>query len=165
MDDPTAVELFTYNRWANLALLDVCAALTPEQLANSDPGSYGTIYDTLMHIIRSEAAYYRLLTGAPLPPPFAWTDHPSLAQMRPYVDLVSSAFLGITPRFHTGTVVREEEGGEVYEYSPMVLLIQIINHGIEHRTNITTILARLGIATPEIDGWGYMEAHIDRLGA
>jgi hypothetical protein len=26
----------------------------------------------------------------------------------------------------------------------------VINHGIEHRTNITTILAQLGIEPPEI---------------
>ncbi len=42
---------------------------------------------------------------------------------------------------------------------------QIVNHGVEHRTNITTILGALGVALPEVDGWSYMWANRDRLGA
>ncbi len=39
---------------------------------------------------------------------------------------------------------------------PVLLFIQVINHGIEHRTNITTILSGLGLPAPEVDGWGYI---------
>ena len=41
--------------------------------------------------------------------------------------------------------------------------IQVVLHGVEHRTNITTILSGLGVATPEIDAWGYMWAHREKF--
>jgi hypothetical protein len=44
-------------------------------------------------------------------------------------------------------------------------LIQVLDHGVEHRTNITTIMAQYGIKTPEIDGWEYMRLNPDRMGA
>ena len=47
--DPAAVEFLHYNRWANLKLIDACSKLTPEQLAVSGPGAYGSIYDTFRH--------------------------------------------------------------------------------------------------------------------
>jgi len=40
---------------------------------------------------------------------------------------------------------------------------QIMNHGVEHRTNITTILNQ-GLQTPpDVDGWGYLAALPDRF--
>ena len=45
------------------------------------------------------------------------------------------------------------------------MLIQVVNHGVEHRTNITTILAQQGIQPPSLDGWEYMRLNPDRMGA
>ncbi len=56
---PLAAEFLQYNRWANLHLIDALLTLTPEQLASSAPGTYGSIYDTLVHIIQAETRYYR----------------------------------------------------------------------------------------------------------
>jgi uncharacterized damage-inducible protein DinB len=163
--DQTAYEFLSYNRWANLTLLDACLTLSPEQLASSLPGVYGTIDDTLRHIIRSEAYYYRLLTGVRLEPPFSWDTHPTLAEIRPYAGQISSALLEAADQMLRAEPVAEEDEGEIYHYKAMTLLIQVINHGIEHRTNITTILAHLGIESPGISGWGYLTAHPDRLGS
>src|SRR6266545_5350294 len=91
--DPIGVEFLHYNRWANLKLIDACMGLTPGELASSALGAYGSIYDTLVHIVRSEARYAGMLTGTPLPPPFSWDDHPPLAEIRPYAERVSSALV------------------------------------------------------------------------
>jgi uncharacterized damage-inducible protein DinB len=163
--DLTAFEFLYYNRWANLKLIDILGELAPKQLDASLPGSYGNIYDTLRHIIRAEAAYYHRLTGTRLPPPFSWDDHPSIAEIRPYAEQVSSALLEAAGELaRTDRIVTEEEEGEIFRYKALALLIQIVNHGIEHRTNITTILAQLGIQAPDIAGWGYLESNLDRLG-
>lgn len=164
--DLAAVEFLVYNRWANLKLIDACRDLTPEQLASSIPGSYGSIYDTLRHIIRAEAGYYRRLTGTLLDPPFAWEDKPGVAEMRPYAEQVSSALLDAAGKMVSpGSIPVEWDDGEIVAIKPLTLLIQVVNHGVEHRTNITTILAQLGIEAPEIDGWGYTGANLDRMGA
>jgi hypothetical protein len=45
--EPTLVELIRYNNWANTKILATCQKLTADQLAASEPGTYGTIYATL----------------------------------------------------------------------------------------------------------------------
>ena len=60
----TLTTLFSHHLWANLRLLERCAALTSEQLDASIPGSYGSIFDTLQHIVTSEQSYFsRISTG------------------------------------------------------------------------------------------------------
>ena len=164
--NPTATEFLFFNRWANLKLIDALGKLTPEQLDLSGAGSYGSIYNTLRHILRAEAAYYRRLTGIRLEPPFSWDDRPSMAEIRPYAEQVSAALLESAGELGSmERIVTDEYEGETYRYKAPTLLIQIVNHGIEHRTNITTILAQQGIEDPDITGWGYQEANPDRLGA
>ena len=163
--DPTAFEFLYYNRWANLKLIDALRDLAPKQLDASQPGSYGSIYDTLHHLIRAEAAYYRRLTGMRLDPPFSWDDRPSIAEIRPYAEQVSSALLESAGELaRPDLIITEEDEGGIYRYKALTLLIQIVNHGIEHRTNITTILAQQGLEAPDIAGWGYMESNLDRMG-
>jgi len=163
--DPTAFEFLYYNRWANLKLIDSLRDLAPKQLDASLPGSYGSIYDTLHHLIRAETNYYRRLTGTRLEPPFSWDDRPSIAEIRPYAEQVSSALLEVAGELkRADRIITEEDEGEIFRYKALTLLIQIVNHGVEHRTNITTILAQQSIEAPDIAGWGYLESNPDRLG-
>ena len=163
--DPTAFEFLNYNRWANLKLIDTLRDLASEQLDASMVGGYGSIYDTLHHLIRAEASYYRRLTGTRLEPPFSWDDRPSIAEIRPYAEQVSSALLEAADELaRTDRIITEDDEEGIYSYKAPTLLIQIVNHGIEHRTNITTILAQQSIDAPDIAGWGYMGSNLDRLG-
>jgi uncharacterized damage-inducible protein DinB len=41
---------FAHHIWTTERLIDECAALTPEQLTTSGPGTYGSIIDTLRHL-------------------------------------------------------------------------------------------------------------------
>ena len=66
-------------------------------------------------------------------------------------------------RIPSTQIVHEEEDGQTIEYQARQLFMQVVNHGIEHRTNITTFLNSLGLPVPEVDGWGYMWAHSDRF--
>jgi uncharacterized damage-inducible protein DinB len=161
--EPTLVELIRYNNWANTQILAACQALTAEQLATAAPGAYGSIHNTLGHMIRAEADYIGRITGKRPQPPFEWSDDPSLAEVAVFAKHVAAALLDVIQRVPPTQMVYEEENGFTMEYQARQLYMQTINHGIEHRTNITTILAGLGITTPEIDGWGYLFAHPDRF--
>ena len=168
--DTMVAEFLHYNRWANLQLLDACHNLTPEQLASSAPGTYGSIYDTFVHIVQSEARYYKRLSGVELPPPFSWEAFPPLSEIRPYAERVSTALVEAAEQMHsTDSFQRDWDDPEWYgqrtRYKAVSMLIQAVDHGVEHRTNITTILAQLGIPTPNLDGWEYMRLNPDRLGA
>ena len=157
------VELIRYNNWANARVIAACQDLTPDQLAAAAPGAYGTIRDTLKHIIQAEADYVGRLTGKNPQPSFRWEDQPALTDLSAYAVQVADALLDAIQRIPPTHIVHEEEDGNTIEYQARVLFIQVINHGVEHRTNITTILSGLGLPAPEVDGWGYLFSHPDQF--
>lgn len=153
------VELIRYNNWANAQVFAVCLNLAADQLAASAPGVYGSIQRTLGHLIAAEADYIGRLTGRRLAPPFRWEDEPDLSDISAFAGQVAVALLEAIQRTAPNHIVHEEEDGATIDYQARALFIQVINHGIEHRTNVTTILSSLGLAAPEVDGWGYLFAH------
>lgn len=157
------MEFIRYNNWANGQVLQACQKLSEEQLASLIPGAYGTIRDTLEHIIRGETYYLRLLTGSYPRPPFKWETRPGLVEMAAYAAQVGQALEDMAQRILPTDPVFEEADGKQYRYQALAVFIQIINHGIEHRTNITTILNQGLLTPPEVDGWGYLEAHAERF--
>jgi uncharacterized damage-inducible protein DinB len=162
--ETSLVELIRYNNWANAQVLAACRELSAEQLAATAPGSYGSIHRTVGHIIHAEADYVGRLTGNRPQPPFKWEDGPSLADLSAFAEqVVAGRLLDAVQRIPPNHVVHEEEDGATWDYRALALFIQVINHGIEHRTNITTILSGLGLPAPEVDGWRYLETHPERF--
>ena len=157
------VEFIRYNNWANHQVLQACQNLSEDQLDTAAPGSYGTIRLTLLHILWAEADYVGRLTGTHPYPSFKRGDQPSVVGLSAFASDVAPALLDAVQRIPPNHIVHEEEDGNTFDYQARGLFIQIINHGIEHRTNITTILSGLGLPAPEVDGWGYMGAHPDEF--
>jgi uncharacterized damage-inducible protein DinB len=159
----TFTEFILYNNWANQQVLQACQKLSEVQLATMIPGAYGTIRATLEHIVRAEADYVRLVTGSQPEPLFKWDARPGLAEITAFATQVGEALVGMTQHILPTDQVVEEDKGKQFHYQALAVFIQIIDHGIEHRTNITTILNQ-GLQTPpEVDGWAYLSSHPDRF--
>ena len=161
--ESTLIELIRYNNWANAQIIAACQELTTEQFAAAAPGAYGTIRDTLEHIIRAEADYVGRMVGDRPQPSFKWRDRADLADLAAFADQVAGALLDAVRRIPPTYLVHEEEDGQFIDYHARHLFMQAIDHGIEHRTNVTTILSGLGLSAPEVDGWAYLFAHPDRF--
>ncbi len=161
--ESTFTEFIRYNNWANQQVLAACQDLSEEQLATPIPGAYGTIRATLEHILRAEAGYVRRLTGLRLQAPFKWEDKPGLPAMAAYAAQVGDALLDVAQNVSPTALVPDDWDGKDVHYHARAIFIQIIDHGIEHRTNITTILNQGLGKPPNIDGWGYLETHPDRF--
>jgi uncharacterized damage-inducible protein DinB len=161
--ETTLVELIRFNNWANAQILAACQELTPDHLAAAAPGAYGSIHRTLGHIIAAEADYVGRMTGDGPQPPFRWEDEPDVADIAAFAGQVADALLDAVQRISPTHLVHEEEDGLFIDYHARHLFMQAINHGIEHRTNITTIINSLGLPTPEVDCWSYLFSHPDRF--
>ena len=157
------IELIGFNNWANAQVLAACQKLTTDQLAAATPGAYGTIRATLEHIIRAEADYIGRMTGNRPQPSFKWKEQPTLAEISAFAGQVADALLDAAQRVPLTHIVHEEEDGKTIDYQAKHLFMQAIDHGIEHRTNITTILSGLGLTAPEVDGWSYLFSHPERF--
>jgi len=152
-------EFIRYNNWANAEIIALLKRLTPEQLAAGAPGTYGSIHATLGHLVSAEADYIQRITGSAPVPSFRWQDGPSIDAIAEFAALLAPAWLEIIQSVPQEQMVHEEEDGYFMDYQARLLFMQAVNHGIEHRVNITTILAGLGIPTPELDVWGYLATH------
>jgi uncharacterized damage-inducible protein DinB len=161
--EPTLVEFIRYNTWANQQVMAACQNLSPSQLAVPIPGAYGSVHRTFGHMLWAEADYINRITGAGPQPPFKWEDGPSMAELSDFIAPVGQAFLHLVQHVPPTHTVHEQEDGKTLDYLALQLFMQLVNHGIEHRTNITTYLNTLGLPVPEIDGWGYMFSHRDRF--
>ena len=144
-------------------MLAACGSLSESQLDAPVPGAYGSVRDTWRHLLSAEAGYIGRITGARPQPPFKWEDKPTLAEQSAFAVQTGAAYLDLIQRVPPTQNVHEEENGFTMDYHARRLYMQVINHGIEHRTNITTFLASQGVQVPEIDNWGYMAAHADRF--
>ncbi len=57
MTRPDLSDAFAHHVWATLRLLDVCQELGPEQLETAVPGTYGSILDTMRHLVAADSSY------------------------------------------------------------------------------------------------------------
>jgi uncharacterized damage-inducible protein DinB len=55
-------DAFAHHVWATLRLVDACLALGPEQLGTAVPGTYGSILETMRHLIGGDS-WYLDITG------------------------------------------------------------------------------------------------------
>jgi uncharacterized damage-inducible protein DinB len=147
------VELFRHNLWANLRLIEVCSALMDEQLNTSVMGTYGSIRDTLLHIVRSEERYVALLAGHD--PPAPHESFPAFGELQERARKSGEALVSLAGSLDGGRVLQGTWRGNPYSLPVFIPLIQAINHATEHRSQIATVLTQLGIQPPELDGWAY----------
>lgn len=153
----TLTTLFSHHLWANLRLLEQCAALTAEQLDTSIPGSRGSIHDTLQHIVTAEQSYFsRISTGQPSgraqdAPPL------TMAEMRESVRKSGSGLIAWAAKVQAADTVQINWDGALLDVPKSIILTQVINHATEHREQIKATLTQLGIEPPDLQSWAYFD--------
>jgi uncharacterized damage-inducible protein DinB len=129
------------------------------------PGTYGTIRKTLAHIVASEEGYLVRLLGSLLhEPPLREQDQTTLDQIAAHIPHVKSAverlFAKGSPdpdRIIADTPLRRA-GAPRFEMAAWAPAAQFVYHGIDHRSQIDTILSTHGIETLDLQVWPYAMA-------
>src|SRR5438132_916756 len=137
--------------WANEKLFDRCRALTDEQLELTVPGTYGTIRKTLAHIVASEEGYLVRLLGSLLhEPPVREQDLATLDGIAAHIAHVTSA---VERLFAKGSL----DPDRVIADTPLrrAGAARFVYHGIDHRSQIDTILSTHGLETLDLQVWPY----------
>lgn len=163
--EPTVIEFFQYNHWANQELMRICIKLSDEIITANLPGSYGSIRDTFAHILKAEISFLKRIHGTYPQPGFTWEENPSLSQMMAYETELNEALLDTLQRVPVTQNVHEEGDGWTFDYQARLIFMSVVYHGIAHRTDITTVLNQKGISLPELDVWGYQSASPERFQA
>jgi uncharacterized damage-inducible protein DinB len=145
-----------HNNWATGAVIEFCRGLDPATLEAVSPGTFGTIERTLQHLIGGQQWYTQLLTGEVIGPPLR-RDGP-----RPTLDVLAAVASGTGDRV-VAVAESDDPARRIEMYGGRrstvgVILAQLIHHGNEHRTQITTILGANGIDPPPLSAWAYGRA-------
>jgi uncharacterized damage-inducible protein DinB len=150
-------DAFAHHVWATEVLIDECAALTPEQLNTAAPGTYGSIIETLRHLVRSDSWYLTFFkeTTAPVDEE-AEISLPDLRSMITSNGVAWTELLAGELDADTDVV----EHGEGWNFhAPLGFrLAQVIQHGNDHRSQVCTALTSFGLTPPGIDLWSFGEA-------
>ncbi|MBP6785988.1 MAG: DinB family protein [Candidatus Promineofilum sp.] len=161
--DSPLVAILRQHLWANLRMLDACAALNEEQLSATMLGTYGPIGKTLSHIFRGEQGYLIDMTGREpgdlMRRELRPDDEFDLQALRAHALETGEAFIAIAAGLKPGDISNQinTDEGMRWPVPTALLLAQALNHATEHRAHIMTIMAHLGIEPPDVTGWGYIE--------
>jgi uncharacterized damage-inducible protein DinB len=159
MDGRLLRHAYGHHIWATLALIDTCSTLTPEQLASTVPGTYGSIIDTLRHLVSADSSYLWLLSGGEV----SILDEEGgadLATLRAAIESHAPVWTRVLEADldPDRMATRHRDDGSSFSAPLGIRLAQVIHHGTDHRSQVCTALTTLGVTPPEIDVWDYAGA-------
>jgi len=151
-------DAFAHHAWATLQLLDACAELQDHQLLVGVPGVYGSILETLRHLVGADCSYLRVTTGAH---DVIDEEAADVADLRREMEAHLGLWQELLGRDLDGNqwLVRHRPDGSETHAPLGIRLAQALHHGTDHRSQICTILTQQGIEPPAIDVWDYGLAH------
>ncbi|HEY0604869.1 MAG TPA: DinB family protein [Herpetosiphonaceae bacterium] len=143
-----------HNAWATTHILEFCRGLDEQALSATVPGTYGTIIQTLRHIIYCEREDLDQLLGRE--PTDLWQSGSTAG-----LDVLSELAAQLSTDweiFLAGDVDSErlllpEEGTEPIPAG--IVIAVVLYHGSDHRGQICTILSSLGHEPPDLTPWAY----------
>jgi uncharacterized damage-inducible protein DinB len=145
-------DAFAHHVWASIRLLDACATLDDAQLATIVPGTYGSIIETLRHLVGGDVFYLDVLLHRREPFDDAASDIPAL---RAVMEAHGPAWQGLIAgdADPTADVVEYEDNGWETHATLGIRLAQALYHGTDHRSQVCTALTSLGVEPPAIEAW------------
>jgi uncharacterized damage-inducible protein DinB len=160
-------QLYDYNVWANGLILKYAEMLPEEQFTVDTTHSFGSIRDTLVHILIVEWLWRERIQGTGLEYRQALEeiipeDYPSveklydrwfdeeLAMRNIMGDMAEEDFLRLVP--YTNASGRELE-------DPVAdVLAHLVLHGMQHRAEVAAILTDFGFSPGSLDYTAYLHA-------
>ena len=151
-------DAFAHHTWATLQLLDACAELQDHQLRVGVPGVYGSILETLRHLVGADCSYLRVTSGNH---DVIEEDSAELSDLRAEMAAHAVAWTELLARDLDADqwLVRHRPDGSETHAPLGIRLAQALHHGTDHRSQVSTILTQQGIEPPPMDVWDYGMTH------
>ena len=147
--------MYDYSYWANKKLFQVLSQLTAEEFTRNVAGSYGSIRNTLVHVMSAEWGWIDRCGGHKRGPALKPDDYPTVASlvdawsaveghMRTYLSTVTDEDLARTIEY---TKPRGEKRSGILGS----LMQHGATHGVHHRGQVALLLRALGHAPGNVD--------------
>ena len=156
--------LFEYNYRMHRQVWNCIMRLTEAQFAQAVPYSRGSLRDHCLHLIGGDRRWLARLKGTPVPPYPTPEDAPDRDTVRAMWDVNEVLMMG-----YVGTLTDKDlrrillydmpNRGGMKATPVWQILIHLINHGTDHRSQMLRILHDLGAPTIEQDFLVYLWNH------
>jgi uncharacterized damage-inducible protein DinB len=157
MSRPSLLEdAFAHHVWATLRVVEASVALSPEQLETAVPGTYGSILETVRHVVGSDSWYLFTMTGERSD--LIDEDRMGLAELRAAMQGHGARWSSLlTHDLDPDAVLGEVDEDDGYQkHAPIgIRFAQALHHGTDHRSQICTAITTLGVEPPAIDVWDF----------
>lgn len=146
---------YDYNYWANRKLFAAVSQLTPEQFTRDVAGSYGSVRNTLVHMMSAEWGWIDRCGGPSRPSQLKPDDYPtaeSLIEQWTLVEGYAREFLGALTDDDLQRVIEFTLGPTGKRAMPMGELLQHgSTHGVHHRGQVALLLRVIGVPAGNFD--------------
>ena len=155
--------LFDYSYWANDRLCRVLSQLTTDQFTQSVAGSYGSIRNTMVHMLSAEWGWLERCGGTLRGPALTAQDYPTVASLfdrwtdvearvREFLSTLQDEDLGRVVEFAIGS-------GSKQSMALGQLMHHAVIHGVHHRGQVALLLRVLGHVPGNFDILLYYAQH------
>ena len=155
MNKEDILTLYAYNSWANARILNATAQVTAEQFLAPASFSHGGLRGTLVHVLFAEWIWRRRWEGHS---PVAWLqpeDFPTFEALHTQWDVEEQALLQFVENASdealNNIVEYRRTGGEACENILWHLMVHLVNHGTQHRSEAAAMLTEFGHSPGDID--------------
>ncbi len=150
----TLLQMARYNAWANARVFDVCAAIAQQQLSEEAKGTYGSVGETLAHLVEVEEIYLLMLRG---------DDVGAVTKDESYMSHDSTWFANRSRELGNGYRDTLEAHDDEWLSETFVVpwfgfpitrrdgLLQTWTHSAQHRAQVLSALGSHGIDVPDVD--------------
>lgn len=155
MNKSDMITLYKYNSWANARILDAASQVTNEQFLSAVPSSFGSLRATLVHTLFAEWIWRKRWEGHS---PTEWLqpeDFPTVDDLRSRWEDEESALMAfaqnLTEEKLASTIHYKSTGGKPYQSVLWYLMVHLVNHGTQHRSEAAAMLTEFGHSPGDID--------------
>jgi len=158
MDLETIQQLFDYNAWANQRTVAGCESISNEQFLRQLGGSFGSVRNTLAHIMDVEWLYHERWNGrepSAFPKAENYSDVSSIKTRWKSIDADINYFVAALSADEISQVIEfRNTKGILFRHPIWETMQHMVNHSTYHRGQITTLLRQLG-GSPQVSDMIY----------
>jgi uncharacterized damage-inducible protein DinB len=148
--------LYRYNAWANARILDAAGGLTGEQFIAPSSFPHGGVRGTLVHAMSAESVLHMRWEGSSPAERYREDDFPTLASLllrwKDDETLLMAFIEDLSDeRLNAPLEYKNNQGVPVKEGPLWTVMLHVVNHGTQHRSEAAALLTDFGCSPGNLD--------------
>jgi uncharacterized damage-inducible protein DinB len=152
-------QLYDYDKWADLKLLEAIAAVAKDHYTKDLESSFGGIHGTLVHILSADKVWFARWTGK-IPALLKAEDFPTVEVVKKQWDAyhceMSNFVRGLTEEKLNDPLSYTDFKGNSFSHPLFQQMQHKVNHSSYHRGQVVTMLRQMGEKVVSTDMINYI---------